>query len=121
MEHRPTTGLRRILSQTFVRDLRLAMRSRGQWLNPLLFFVIVVTLFPLGIGPGPATLSLIAPGILWVSALLAMMLSLDSLFANDFRDGTLEQMVVSGHPLTCLLYTSPSPRDRQKSRMPSSA
>ena len=79
------------------------MRSRGQWLNPLLFFVIVVTLFPLGIGPGPATLSLIAPGILWVSALLAMMLSLDSLFANDFRDGTLEQMVVSGHPLTVIV------------------
>ena len=84
----------------FRRDLTLASRSAGQWLNPLLFFVIVVSLFPLGIGPSPQMLSTIAPGVLWVSALLAMMLSLDSLFAHDFRDGTLEQMVLSGQPLT---------------------
>ena len=84
----------------FRRDVTLASRSAGQWLNPLLFFVIVVSLFPLGIGPSPQMLSTIAPGVLWVSALLAMMLSLDSLFAHDFRDGTLEQMVLSGQPLT---------------------
>lgn len=86
--------------RTFRRDLTLASRSAGQWLNPLLFFVIVVSLFPLGIGPSPQMLSTIAPGVLWVSALLAMMLSLDSLFAHDFRDGTLEQMVLSGQPLS---------------------
>ncbi len=89
--------------RVFKRDMKLAVRSAGQWLNPLLFFVIVVTLFPLGIGPGPAMLATIAPGVLWVSALLAMMLSLDALFANDFRDGTLEQMVLSGHPLTVMV------------------
>ena len=87
----------------FQRDLRLAVRSTGQWLNPLLFFVIVVSLFPLGIGPGPSTLATIAPGVLWVSALLAMMLSLDSIFAHDYRDGTLEQMVVSGNPVSVMV------------------
>jgi len=76
------------------------MRSTGQWLNPLLFFVIVISLFPLGIGPGPNTLATIAPGVLWVSALLAMMLSLDSVFSNDYRDGTLEQMVLNGSSLS---------------------
>lgn len=88
----------------FSRDLKLAFRSAGQWLNPLLFFVIVVSLFPLGIGPSPNMLATISPGILWVSALLAMMLSLDTLFANDFRDGTLEQIVVSGNPLSVIVF-----------------
>jgi len=92
-----------VFSRIYRRDLTLAMRSAGQWLNTLLFFVIVVTLFPLGIGPGPQTLATIAPGIVWVSALLSMMLSLDSLFAHDFRDGTLEQMVVSGQPLSVIV------------------
>lgn len=89
--------------RVYKRDLTLAVRSAGQWLNTLFFFVIVVSLFPLGIGPGPQTLATIAPGIVWVSALLSMMLSLDSLFANDFRDGTLEQFVVSGQPLSVVV------------------
>lgn len=88
----------------FQRDLKLAFRSTGQWLNPLLFFVIVVSLFPLGIGPTPNMLATIAPGVLWVSALLAMMLSLDTVFAHDFRDGTLEQIVVSGNPLSVIVF-----------------
>jgi heme exporter protein B len=88
----------------FQRDLKLAFRSTGQWLNPLLFFVIVVSLFPLGIGPSPNMLATIAPGVLWVSALLAMMLSLDTVFAHDFRDGTLEQIVVSGNPLSVIVF-----------------
>lgn len=88
----------------FQRDLKLAFRSTGQWLNPLLFFVIVVSLFPLGIGPSPGMLATIAPGVLWVSALLAMMLSLDTVFAHDFRDGTLEQIVVSGNPLSVIVF-----------------
>lgn len=92
-----------LFKRVFRRDLTLALRSSGQWLNPLLFFIIVVSLFPLGIGPGPQTLATIAPGILWVSALLAMMLSLDALFAHDFRDGTLEQLVLSGQPLTVIV------------------
>lgn len=92
-----------LFGRVYQRDLTLAVRSAGQWLNTLLFFVIVVSLFPLGIGPGPQMLQTIAPGIVWVSALLSMMLSLDSLFAHDFRDGTLEQFVVSGHPLSIVV------------------
>lgn len=100
---RTSAGISSIFLRVFRRDLKLAVRSAGQWLNPLLFFVIVVTLFPLGIGPGPNMLATIAPGVLWVSALLAMMLSLDALFANDFRDGTLEQMVLGGYPLSVVV------------------
>jgi heme exporter protein B len=100
---RASAGIVNLFVRVLQRDLKLVFRSAGQWLNPLLFFVIVVTLFPLGIGPGPNTLATIAPGVLWVSALLAMMLSLDALFANDFRDGTLEQMVVSGQPLSVMV------------------
>ena len=92
-----------LFTRFFQRDLKLAFRSTGQWLNPLLFFVIVVSLFPLGIGPTPNMLATIAPGVLWVSALLAMMLSLDTVFAHDFRDGTLEQIVVSGNPLSVVV------------------
>ncbi len=100
---RTEVGLFALFAQVYKRDLTMTVRSAGQWLNTLLFFVIVVSLFPLGIGPGPQTLATIAPGIVWVSALLSMMLSLDSLFANDFRDGTLEQFVVSGQPLSVIV------------------
>lgn len=85
------------------RDLAIAMRSSGQWLNPLIFYMIVVSLFPLGIDPGPNTLALIAPGVLWVSALLSVMLSLDTLFARDFADGTLEQAVLGEQALSVLV------------------
>ena len=100
---RMDVGLASLFMRVYRRDVTLAVRSAGQWLNTLLFFVIVVSLFPLGIGPGPQTLATIAPGIVWVSALLSMMLSLDSLFAHDFRDGTLEQFVVSGQPLSVVV------------------
>ena len=71
------------------RDLVLALRRRSEIANPLLFFILVITLFPLGIGAQPNLLQAIAPGIIWVSALLAAMLSLDSLFRSDFDDGSL--------------------------------
>ncbi len=100
---RADLSLGRVFWRIYRRDLTLAMRSAGQWLNTVLFFVIVVSLFPLGIGPGPQTLATIAPGIIWVSALLSMMLSLDSLFAHDFDDGTLEQLVISGQPLSVIV------------------
>jgi heme exporter protein B len=74
------------------RDLVLALRRRSENANPLLFFILVITLFPLGIGAQPNLLQAIAPGIIWVSALLAAMLSLDSLFRSDFDDGSLEQI-----------------------------
>jgi heme exporter protein B len=85
------------------RDLLLAMRRKSEVLTALFFFVIVVSLFPLGIGPEPQLLKKIAPGILWVAALLATMLGLARLFAPDHADGTLEQMVLSPTPLGLLI------------------
>jgi len=85
------------------RDLILALRRRSEIANPLLFFVLVITLFPLGIGARPQLLHAIAPGIIWVSALLAAMLSLDSLFRSDFDDGSLEQILLSPHPVSVLI------------------
>lgn len=81
------------------RDLKLAWRGRADVLSTLFFFVIVVSLFPLGIGPEPQLLRSIAPGVVWVAALLAAMLSLGRLFANDYRDGTLEQLLLTPQPL----------------------
>ncbi|QDZ89235.1 heme exporter protein CcmB [Shewanella decolorationis] len=85
------------------RDLKIAIRHRGDIFNPLLFFIMVVTLFPLGIGPEPQILARIAPGIIWVAALLASMLSLERLFKADFSDGSLEQMLLSPQPLSVLV------------------
>ena len=87
------------LISIIVRDLRLAVRQGGATLLALVFFVLTVTLFPLGVGPEPAILARIAPGVLWVAALLAAMLSLDRLFQSDFEDGSLEQLVLSGLPV----------------------
>jgi heme exporter protein B len=82
-----------------VRDLTLAWRRRADVLSTLFFFVIVVSLFPLGIGPEMQLLRSVAPGVVWVAALLASMLSLGRLFANDYQDGTLEQMLLTPQPL----------------------
>ena len=85
------------------RDLILAMRRRSDVLTTLFFFVIVVSLFPLGIGPELETLRQIAPGVFWVAALLASMLALEKLFAGDFDDGTLEQMLLAPEPVFVLV------------------
>jgi heme exporter protein B len=85
------------------RDLLLAMRRKAEVLTALFFFVIVSSLFPLGIGPEPALLRKIGPGVLWVGALLATMLGLQRMFAADHADGTLEQMVLSSAPLPLLV------------------
>ncbi len=82
-----------------VRDLTLAWRRRADVLATLFFFVIVVSLFPLGIGPESQLLRSIAPGVVWVAALLASMLSLSRVFENDYHDGTLEQMLMTPQPL----------------------
>ena len=87
----------------FERDLRLAMRRWGQVADPLVFFLIVTTLFPLGLGPELSRLRDVAPGVLWVAALLSSLLAADSLLKSDAQDGTLEQYVLSGQPLTWLL------------------
>lgn len=81
------------------RDLLLAWRRRTDVLATLFFFVIVVSLFPLGIGPEPRLLRTIAPGVVWVAALLASMLALGRTFGNDFQDGTLEQLLLTPQPL----------------------
>ena len=81
------------------RDLTLAWRRRADVLSTLFFFVIVVSLFPLGIGPETQLLRLVAPGVVWVAALLASMLSLGRVFQNDYQDGTLEQMLLTPQPL----------------------
>jgi len=86
------------------RDLILAFRRRAEIANPIFFFILIVTLFPLGVGANTQLLQAIAPGIIWVSALLAVMLSLDSLFRSDFDDGSLEQMLLSSHPVTVLVF-----------------
>ncbi|MDB5953692.1 heme exporter protein CcmB [Ramlibacter sp.] len=85
------------------RDLLLAMRRKAEVLTALFFFLIVSSLFPLGIGPEPALLRKIGPGVLWVGALLATMLGLQRIFAADHADGTLEQMVLASAPLPLLV------------------
>ena len=96
-------GLVSVLWAVLRREISLAMRQKGEVLTPLVFFVVIASLFPLGIGPESALLLRMAPGVLWVSALLAAMLSLQRLFATDFMDGTLEQMVLSTTPLGLLV------------------
>src|ERR1044071_5558663 len=85
------------------RDLLLAMRRRSDVANTVIFFVIVVSLFPFGVGPEPNLLRAVGPGVLWVAALLAAMLALSRLFASDFADGTLEQMLLTTVPLSVLV------------------
>jgi heme exporter protein B len=80
----------------YLRDVRLAMRRRIEALLPIVFFTVAVSLFPLGVGPEAQTLRVIAPGVVWVCALLAAMLSVTGLYAADFADGSLEQMLLSG-------------------------
>lgn len=89
----------RAFSSQFRRDLLLSLRNGADLLNPLIFFLIAITLIPLGVTPEKAVLAILAPGILWVMALLATLLSLDGLFRSDYEDGSLDQMLVSPHPV----------------------
>lgn len=85
------------------RELLLAYRQRNDIITPLIFFIIVVSLFPLGVGPEPDILQIIAPGVIWVAALLATLLSLSRLFGNELHDGTLEQLLLSPQPPSLLI------------------
>ena len=87
------------------RDLLIAARRRSDVLTTFFFFVIVVSLFPLGVGPESDTLREIAPGVVWVAALLAAMLSLARMFGADYADGTLEQVALTPQPLTLLVLS----------------
>ena len=86
------------------RDLLIAFRQRSDMVNPLFFFIMVIALFPLGIGPEPATLQKIGPGVIWIAALLSTLLSVDSLFRQDFDDGSLELALLSPQPLFVLAF-----------------
>ena len=86
------------------RDLLLAMRRRSDIFTVLFFFIIVVSIFPLGVGFEKTMLQQIAPGVVWVAALLASTLALERIFANDFADGTLEQMIMTPQPLGVLVF-----------------
>ncbi len=81
------------------RDLKLVSRQGGEWLNPISFFIMVITLFPLAISATPAKLAAMAGGVVWIAALLSVLLSMDSLFRQDYDDGNLEQLLVSPAPL----------------------
>ncbi len=95
----PSPHLGRAFAAMLQRDLTLAYLHRGEIANPLVFFLIVITMVPLGVSPEPEVLAGLAPGIIWVVALLATLLSLDSLFRSDFEDGSLEQLLISPQPL----------------------
>ncbi len=84
------------------RDLLLAWKRPGDVLNPVFFFAMVASLFPLAVGPSPEQLILTGPGVVWVAALLATLLSLNSLFLSDFEDGSLDQIILSPQPLPLL-------------------
>lgn len=94
-----TPGIWQGFWATFKRDGLIAVRHRGEMANPIMFFLMVITMVPLGITPESAVLSVLAPGMIWVVALLATLLSLDGLFRSDYEDGALEQLLISPQPL----------------------
>lgn len=105
MTHRQATVLGHgdVMRAVLRRELGLAVRQKGEVLTPIVFFVVVASLFPLGVGPESNLLLRMAPGVLWVSALLATMLSLPRMFASDYLDGSLEQLILSPTPLALLI------------------
>ncbi|EKE80810.1 heme exporter protein CcmB [Idiomarina xiamenensis 10-D-4] len=94
-----------MMSTVFKRELTVAVRRKSDLINPLLFLLMVVTLFPLGVGPGPDVLARIAPGIIWITALLSSLLGLERLFRDDLQDGTLEQLCLSPCPLSLIMLS----------------
>lgn len=92
----------KLIFALIAREFSLAFRARQELINPLIFFIIVTSLFPLAISPDAKVLQLIAPGVIWVAALLATIISLDKLFKSDFEDGSLEQLILSGNSLSVL-------------------
>jgi heme exporter protein B len=100
----PGTSLLDAARLVLLRDLKLAFRRRGLLVQPLAFFAMVTTLFPLAVSPELSRLREVAPGVLWVAALLASLLALEFLFRDDAYDGTLEQYALSGQPLNLLIF-----------------
>ncbi|MCM8854600.1 MAG: heme exporter protein CcmB [Candidatus Thiodiazotropha sp. (ex Lucinoma kastoroae)] len=98
-----TLSLTSAFSLLLKRDLVLAYRRRAELVNPMLFFVLVTAMFPLGIGNDAKLIEAVGPGVIWVAALLAALLSLDSMFRSDYDDGSLEQFMLSAHPVSILV------------------
>ena len=92
-----------IFLKTITRDLKMGFRNPSSFLNPLMFFVISISLFPIAISPESETLSRMAPGIIWVITMLSVLLSLNTIFHYDFDNGVLEQMIISHHSLSLIL------------------
>lgn len=92
-------GLLALIRQTVRRELLIGFRNRGDLANPIIFFLCIIVFVPLGVSPDAKVLQGLGPGIIWIIALLATLLSLDRLFQSDFEDGSLEQVLVSGQPL----------------------
>ena len=92
-----------MITQNIKRELLLSYRKRSEHIYPLLFFLLIVILFPLAITPNPQILTIIGAGVIWVAALLSIVLSLQHLFRDDYMDGSLEQMVLSKNSLSFLI------------------
>ncbi len=103
MSENAVLSLAAVIRATFRRELLIALRRPGDFINPLVFFLIAVSLFPLGGGADREFLSQVAPGVIWVTALLAVMLSMDSMFRADYEDGSLEQLLLSPQPVYFLI------------------
>lgn len=99
MKAAESVGIGTVLWAVIRRDLTVAYVRRGEMMNPLVFFLIVITMIPLGVSPDRDVLAGLAPGMIWVTALLASLLSLDGLFRSDFEDGSLEQLLITPQPL----------------------
>ncbi len=93
-----------VLLTVIHRDLLVAFRRRAELMNPVLFYAIVVTLFPLGVSPDVSFLSKLAPGVVWVTALLAALISVERIFKQDFEDGSIEQLFLSPYPIPLLIF-----------------
>lgn len=96
-------GYQKAFSATFCRELALAWKKPGQVVQPMIFFLMVVTLFPLGISPSGKTLQMIGPGVIWIAALLSIMLTVERLFRQDYADGTIEIWLTSSVPVSLII------------------
>jgi heme exporter protein B len=94
-----TSGVSKTLLAVVKRDFALAYRQRAELMQPIMFFLMVVTLFPLAIGPNPQTLQLVSGAVVWVAAILSLLMGLERLFRDDYMDGSLEQLILSPTPL----------------------
>lgn len=99
-----SAGLATAFATQLGRDLKLALRRWGEVANPLVFFLVIAALFPLALSPAPDTLARLAPGVVWVGALLASLLAQGTVFRTDYDDGSLEQIVLSPQPLSLLVF-----------------